>query len=60
MTPEGWTTVEMQYNKRTKTVLINARSADFVPAYLKYLLEYKGIPSDVKIVFLRDTEEVKK
>ena len=56
---EEWKTVKMSYDKKGKTVRIDAHSADFVPAYLKYLLEYKGIPSDVRVVLLKDVKEVK-
>ena len=43
--------VEALYDNKNMMVHINAPSTDFVPAYLKYLLEYWEVPTDVEVVF---------
>ncbi len=44
---------ELIYNKLLNTVFIDAKEEEFVPEYLKYLLEYLKIPADVKIEFIK-------
>ena len=53
-TPDGWTKCLMHYDAKNKIVYIGAKKAAFVPEYLDYLLEYHGIPKNVKRIFKED------
>lgn len=44
-------TVNMTYDSKHNIVYIDANKDEFVPAYLKYLLEYHNIRPDAIIVF---------
>lgn len=48
-------TCEAKYYPSANTVKIKAKSAEFIPEYLKYLFEYLKIPQNAKIVFLDKT-----
>lgn len=47
-------TCSLSYDKAANTVYIDAPESSFLPAYLKYLLEYLKIPKDVKRIFKED------
>lgn len=42
------------YNKTTNTIEIDAHAKEFNEKFLQYLLEYKKLPKDAKIIFTRD------
>ena len=48
-------TCNAKYYPSVNTVKIKAKSAEFIPEYLKYLFEYLKIPQNAKIVFLDKT-----
>lgn len=62
--PPGWKQGHMRYYPKQKEVHFKDISKDeIVPKFLKYLLEYNGIPSDVICYFkgggIIDMKEVK-
>lgn len=52
--PIDWTKVDATYNEENNKFLINASATDFVPKYLKYVMEYLKVPADAEIIFLKD------
>lgn len=46
--------VSLTYDAHNGIVYLEASQQDFIPKYLQYVLEYYGIPANVKIVFLED------
>jgi hypothetical protein len=55
--PEGYMGIEMAYQPSTNTLYIMAQASAIDPEYLKYLLEYLGIPG-ATVMFI-STEEPK-
>lgn len=51
-TPNSWRSVKLKYNKKRNITYIYANEEDFVPAYLKYLLESLNIPANTTIKFM--------
>lgn len=47
--------INIKYNKRTKMVFIGAKSTEFYPQYLKYMLQYLHIPEDCHLHFTDKT-----
>lgn len=57
MNKSEWKKCGAMYYPRSNKVRINAKSTEFVPAYVKYLFEYLKIPQDATIVFTDRTIE---
>lgn len=47
-------TCRAMYDKSKKTLYIEAKEEQFVPAYLKYYIKYLELPEDTKIVYTLD------
>lgn len=47
-------TVNAIYNKKTKTLKVEAKSEDVLPEYMKYYLIYLGLPEDTKVIYTLD------
>ena len=52
--PKDWKQVEINFDQNKNIVYFDAYETDFVPDYLKYLLEHLKIPADARRVFLKD------
>ena len=44
-------TVNATYNKKTKTLKVEAKSEEILPEYMKYYLVYLGLPEDTKVIY---------
>ena len=47
-------TVNATYNKKTKTLKVEAKSEEILPEYMKYYLVYLGLPKDTKVIYTLD------
>lgn len=47
-------TVNATYNKKTKTLKVEAKSEEILPEYMKYYLVYLGLPEDTKVIYTLD------
>lgn len=46
-------TVNATYIKKTKTLKVNCKKEEVLPEYMKYYLQYLGLPTDTKVVYLQ-------
>jgi hypothetical protein len=49
--------VDIWYQRNTNTVTIGAPQSAFDPTYLKYMLQYLGIPENATILFVSKMED---
>ena len=47
-------TVSATYNKKTKTLKVEAKSEEVLPEYMKYYLKFLGLPEDTKVIYTLD------
>ena len=47
-------TVNATYNKKTKTLKVEAKSEEILPEYMKYYLVYLGLPENTKVIYTLD------
>lgn len=52
-------TVNATYNKKTKTLKVEAKSEEILPEYMKYYLVYLGLPEDTKVIYTLDKKTKK-
>lgn len=50
-------TVPAIYNKKTKTLTVQAKSEEVLPEYMRYYLVYLGLPEDTKVVYALDKKK---
>lgn len=46
-------TVNAKYIRKTKTLKVDCKEEEVLPEYMKYYLQYLGLPTDTKVVYLR-------
>lgn len=47
-------TVSATYNKKTKTLKVEAKSEEVLPEYMKYYIKFLGLPEDTKVIYTLD------
>ena len=50
-------TVPAIYNKKTKTLTVQAKSEEVLPEYMRYYLVFLGLPIDTKVVYALDKKK---
>jgi hypothetical protein len=50
-------TVPAIYNRKTKTLTVQAKSEEVLPEYMKYYITFLGLPIDTKVVYALDKKK---
>jgi len=45
--------VKATYIRKTKTLKVDCKAEEVLPEYMKYYLQYLGLPEDTKVVYLQ-------
>ena len=50
-------TVPATYYRKTKTLVVQAKSEEVLPEYMKYYVAFLGLPIDTKVVYALDKKK---